>query len=250
MFILDDTETAADIFKRCHHSDIFSTAMNDDSISVVIGGDGFFVNTVKSMYKTCKKFIGINSGHYGFLLNSIEVFNSASIDDIIWYTTPLLKSDVCLNDGSCNTYIAFNDVWVRNKNGQASWLAISVDGIIRFDKLVGDGILVCGSQGSTAYASSMGAPPVPVGSDIMVLVGNNVFYPRNWNFALLPGTSTIDISVLDNIKRPVVGYADNIFMGDDIKSLIISQTYEYDIRIGFCKIYDWSNKVSELQFPK
>ena len=39
---------------------------------VVIGGDGFMLQTLKKYYKFNKPFYGINSGNYGFLMNKFS----------------------------------------------------------------------------------------------------------------------------------------------------------------------------------
>ena len=39
------------------------------NIIIVIGGDGFMLQTLKKNKKSKKLFYGINSGNYGFLMN-------------------------------------------------------------------------------------------------------------------------------------------------------------------------------------
>ena len=39
---------------------------------IVIGGDGFMLNSLKKYYKLNKAFYGINSGSYGFLMNKFS----------------------------------------------------------------------------------------------------------------------------------------------------------------------------------
>ena len=42
------------------------------NVIVVLGGDGFMLQTLKKLYKYKKPFYGINSGNYGFLMNKFS----------------------------------------------------------------------------------------------------------------------------------------------------------------------------------
>jgi NAD+ kinase len=55
-------------------------------IIIVLGGDGFMLQTLKKLYKHKKPFYGINTGNYGFLMNKFSnkktiknIFNSNMI---------------------------------------------------------------------------------------------------------------------------------------------------------------------------
>ena len=45
------------------------------NITIVIGGDGFMLETLKKNKNSKKKFYGINSGNYGFLMNKFSAKN-------------------------------------------------------------------------------------------------------------------------------------------------------------------------------
>ena len=46
--------------------------VSNPKIIIVIGGDGFMLQTLKRLYKLKKPFYGINSGNYGFLMNKFS----------------------------------------------------------------------------------------------------------------------------------------------------------------------------------
>ena len=46
-----------------------------DNLVIVIGGDGFMLETLKKYKKSKKRFYGINSGNYGFLMNKFSSKN-------------------------------------------------------------------------------------------------------------------------------------------------------------------------------
>jgi len=51
------------------------TSLIKSNIIIVIGGDGFMLQTLKKLYKYKKPFYGINSGNYGFLMNKFSSEN-------------------------------------------------------------------------------------------------------------------------------------------------------------------------------
>ena len=54
---------------------IQSISLNKSKLIIVIGGDGFMLQTLKKFYKLNKSFYGINSGNYGFLMNKFSTKN-------------------------------------------------------------------------------------------------------------------------------------------------------------------------------
>ena len=51
------------------------TTLRKSNIIIVIGGDGFMLQTLKKLHKYKKPFYGINSGTYGFLMNKFNHSN-------------------------------------------------------------------------------------------------------------------------------------------------------------------------------
>ena len=45
------------------------------ALAIVIGGDGFMLETLKKNKNPKKQFYGINSGNYGFLMNKFSSIN-------------------------------------------------------------------------------------------------------------------------------------------------------------------------------
>ena len=48
------------------------TSLKKSNLIIVLGGDGFMLQTLKKLYKFKKPFYGINSGNYGFLMNKFS----------------------------------------------------------------------------------------------------------------------------------------------------------------------------------
>ena len=49
-----------------------SNNFKKDNLIIVIGGDGFMLQTLKKNKNLKKQFYGINSGNYGFLMNKFS----------------------------------------------------------------------------------------------------------------------------------------------------------------------------------
>ncbi len=47
-----------------------------ENLIIVIGGDGFMLQTLKKNQNSKKQFYGINSGNYGFLMNKFSSKNT------------------------------------------------------------------------------------------------------------------------------------------------------------------------------
>jgi len=83
-----------------------------------------------------------------------------------------------------------------------------VDGKVRLQELICDGILVSTPAGSTAYNLSAHGPIVPLGANLMPMTPISAFRPRRWRGALLPGDAQVAFDVLEAEKRPVAAVAD------------------------------------------
>ena len=66
--------------------------LKNSNVIVVIGGDGFMLETLKKYYRYDKPFYGMNKGTFGFLKNKIKVNNiKKSISKSKLITIPALE---------------------------------------------------------------------------------------------------------------------------------------------------------------
>ena len=85
-FVIDKTlkakKTQKLLFKKYTNYPIFKS-----NVIVVIGGDGFMLETLKKYQKYKKPFYGMNKGTFGFLMNKykIEQYNKVNIQKIKIY---------------------------------------------------------------------------------------------------------------------------------------------------------------------
>ena len=72
---------------------------------------------------------------------------------------------------------------------QAAKLRITIDGRVRLDELICDGVLVATPAGSTAYNLSAHGPILPINAPLLALTPISPFRPRRWRGALLPNVA-------------------------------------------------------------
>ena len=190
-------------------------------ILIVIGGDGFMLQTLKK-YKHSKKFFyGINSGNYGFLMNK---FSSKNIIKNLLKSKMIsispLEMTVLNFRNHKQKYIAINEVSILRQSKQAASLSISSGSKQIIKKLVSDGVLVSTPAGSTAYNLSVHGPILGLNSKKLSISPISPFRPRRWKGKIVSDKSNIIIKNLNPKKRPISAVADNIEVRNAKKIII------------------------------
>ena len=182
-----------------------------ENLSIVIGGDGFMLKTIKKNKDSSKFFYGINSGNYGFLMNKfsqnniVEHLNKAKLISI----SPL-EMKVINKSGQLKTSIAINEVSILRQSRQAANLSIQNGKKNIIKKLISDGVLVSTPAGSTAYNLSVHGPILNLNSKKLSISPISPFRPRRWKGKIVSDNSIIIIKNLNIKKRPISAVADNI----------------------------------------
>lgn len=222
------------------------------NLIVVLGGDGTMLHVIRENWRMRLPFLGINMGNLGFLLNDVHgnVSEKMFSDNFILRHAPLIAVDARHKDGSCSKSLAFNDAFVHADPGMAGWFEVEINGQTRIEKLVSDGVLAATPAGSTAYARSMGANPVPIGTDVIVIVGSNVMFPDGWRHgANVTADSNIVFRNADKSgKRKIYGFVDTKKLGE-IEEMKIRSSKIAAAEILFVETHDIQIKLDRLQFP-
>lgn len=184
--------------------------LDDAEIIVALGGDGFMLQTLHEKQVLGLPVYGMNCGTIGFLMNTyaLEDLPERLVAAEEAAINPLAMRAVCV-DGSVTEALAINEVSLLRAGPQAAKLRISVDGKVRLEELVCDGVLLATPAGSTAYNYSAHGPILPIGSDVLALTPMAAFRPRRWRGALLPKSVVVRFDVLEPEKRPVRADADS-----------------------------------------
>ena len=180
------------------------------NVVVVIGGDGFMLQTLKKNKKKNKMFYGINSGTYGFLMNSYSKSSLVKkIDNSNMISIYPLEMNV-LSKNRTVKCIAVNEVSILRQSRQAANLSIKINSKYTMKKLVSDGVLISTPAGSTAYNLSVYGPILSLNSKKISVAPISAFRPRRWPGKIISDKSKIVITNLNSSKRPVSAVADNI----------------------------------------
>jgi NAD+ kinase len=210
------------------------------NLVIVIGGDGFMLQTLKK-YKFLKKvFYGLNSGHYGFLMNKFSkkftVKNLKKAKSII--ISPLEM--VVLSKNKTKKCLAINEVSVLRQSRQTANLSIKNKSKYIIKQLVSDGVLVSTPAGSTAYNLSVYGPILNLNSKKISIAPISAFRPRRWKGKIVSNKSKIIITNLNPNKRPISAVADNVEIRNAKKIIIRIQN-----RIKFNLLYDKSSSLQK-----
>ena len=208
--------------------------INKTNIVIVVGGDGFMLQTLKKNKRSKKLFYGINSGNYGFLMNKFSsktLVNNLSKANMI--TISPLEMTVQNSKNQTRKYLAINEVSILRQSRQAASLSIKSGSKKIIKKLVSDGVLVSTPAGSTAYNLSVHGPILNLNSKKLSISPISPFRPRRWKGKIVNDKSKIVIKNLNPKKRPISAVADNVEVRNAKNIIIKVQT-----KIKFNLLYD------------
>ena len=181
------------------------------NLIIVIGGDGFMLQTLKKNKNSKKFFYGINSGNYGFLMNKFSLNNIIkNLSKAKMITISPLEMIVKNNKNIIKKYLAINEVSILRQSRQAASLSIKHGSKEIIKRLMSDGVLVCTPAGSTAYNLSVHGPILSLNSKKLSISPISPFRPRRWKGKVISDKSHITIKNLNTKKRPISSVADNI----------------------------------------
>jgi NAD+ kinase len=217
-------------------------------IIVPLGGDGFMLETLHRFLSMGVHIFGMHRGSVGFLMNPYRpdglMERLAAAQPVVLH--PLEMNAVC-EQGKRYRALAFNEVSLLRESRQAAKLQVSVDGVVRIDELMADGVLVATPVGSTAYNLSAHGPIIPLGAGVLALTPISAFRPRRWRGALLPHQAKVRIDALETDKRPVSAVAD-FTEARDVLSVDIHENRHISMTLLFDREFNLEERVLKEQF--
>lgn len=232
---------------------LFSTAKPniDDSTTHVIalGGDGFMLSCLQTAMNQPFALYGVNYGTRGFLMNPPPQPDAwpALLDDVTEAVLHPLHITMIDERGHSETFYAFNELAMIRASGQALKVAIRVDGIVRLDPLMGDGLILSTPAGSSAYNYAAQGPMLPLEANVLPLTPMNAHNPRRWPGALLSHTSHFRFDVLEPHKRPAQVSVDGRNF-DHIVSIEAHLSRSHAARVLFNNSFTLHERLIQHQF--
>ena len=234
--IISDTNPRSLRIKKLITKELKSKLIQRPNLFIVIGGDGFMLQTLKKNKSKSNLFYGINSGSYGFLMNKYSGKNIIKnlLKAKMISISPLEM--IVKNKTKIKKCLAINEVSVLRQSRQAANISIKVGSKYIIKRLISDGVLVSTPAGSTAYNLSVYGPILSLNSKKISIAPISAFRPRRWKGKIVSDKVNIFIKNLNPNKRPISAVADNIEVRN-AKIIII----KINNKIKFNLLYD-SNK--------
>lgn len=199
----------------------------DADVVVVVGGDGFMLGMLHRTLAEGRDvpLYGLNRGTVGFLMNEYAPeelpARLANAEPTVLHPLGMTAVD---RDDEEHHQLAINEVALLRSSPQSAALRLHVDGDLGLEELIGDGVLVATSAGSTAYNRSAGGPIIPLEAELLALTPIAAFRPRGWRGALLATSTEVHIEVLEPGKRPVSVTADSRQIRDVVRVSVRART--------------------------
>ena len=242
-FILADRNERSIKIKNIVLKNIKISSLNKSDIIIVIGGDGFMLQTLKKYNKFKKPFYGINSGNYGFLMNKFsEKINNNILKKARMVSISPLEMSVKSKTNSIKKSIAINEISILRQSRQAASLNISNGKKQIIKNLISDGVLVSTPAGSTAYNLSVHGPILSLDSNKLSISPISAFRPRRWKGKIVSDKSKITIKNLNHNKRPISAVADNVEIRN-AKSIIVKTNKKIQFNLLFDKNRSLQKKI-------
>jgi NAD+ kinase len=222
--------------------------ISEADVIVALGGDGFMLRTLHRHMARALPVYGMKLGTVGFLMNQY------SLDDLeqrIAQAQPNVLRPLVMESvteaGNTAVALAFNEVSLLRQTKQAAHVRVLLNGVVKIEELVCDGVLVSTTAGSTAYNLSAHGPILPLGSQLLALTPISPFRPRRWRGAILPAVTEVKFEILDPYKRPVSATADSHEVRD-IVEVSIRESNERTVTLLFDPEHNLEERILNEQF--
>ena len=248
--IISDRNKKSSNIKNSLLKKINKHKFKQNDLVIVIGGDGFMLETLKKYKSSKKRFYGINSGNYGFLMNKFSSKNIIkNLTKANMISISPLEMIVKNKNNKTKKSIAINEVSILRQSRQAASLSIKQGSRQIIKKLVSDGVLVSTPAGSTAYNLSVHGPILSLNSKKLSISPISPFRPRRWKGKIVNDKLKITITNLNPLKRPISAVADNLEVRN-AKSITIKTNNKIKFNLLYDKNRSLQKKIKIEQLRK
>ena len=224
---------------------------NDDfSLGIAIGGDGSFLRMVRrNSFNSDLYYVGINTGHLGFLqdvkIDEVDEF----IDDLMVENYKvdhigIQETDIVCKDKE-SKYFSLNEVVIKDINSKLFKADVYIEDDL-LENYVGDGIMLATSIGSTAHNLSYnGSIVYPSFSSLQITpmapISSNRYRPLTKS-VIIPEEVSVDL-IPDNDDLVVTFDGEDILF-NDVDS-ISSKIGKQKIKVLRFDRYGFAKKINE-----
>ena len=247
--IISDKNNKSLKIKRFVKKSIQDKNFARSNLVIVIGGDGFMLKTLKKSKKLSNLYYGINSGNYGFLMNTFSKKNLIKNLKRSKVTTISPLEMKVFDKQKTRKYLAINEVSILRQSRQAASVSIKGGSKFIIKKLISDGVLVSTPAGSTAYNMSVHGPILSLNSKKISIAPISPFRPRRWKGKIVSDQSKIIIKNLNPVKRPISAVADNIEVRN-AKSINVRINQKIKFKLLYDKNRSLQKKIKLEQLKK
>lgn len=228
----------AEIFSL--NDDLFRKNLRKEKYDLVIalGGDGTMLRAGKLCAPVEVPVMGINLGHFGFLIETQKNEWRSRIDDLLagrWETDRRMMVHAGHYRGTelLNEWEILNDlVMARALSIRPVHLIVHINEI-ELAEYVADGLILATATGSTAYSQSVGGPILRPDMRNMLLtpISPNLCIDR---CLVLPDTDTVSLTVSGNVEviASPDGYPGSLMQTGDRITVRASEHNARFIRFG------------------
>jgi NAD+ kinase len=240
-----DEAQAALVQMRERYSEV---PLEKSDVIVALGGDGFMLRTLHRHLALNKPVYGMKLGTVGFLMNQ---FHQDGLSERLARAQPTTLKPLVMQavseSGTTANSLAFNEVSLLRQTKQAAHIRVSLNGAVKIEELMCDGVLVATSAGSTAYNLSAHGPILPLGADVLAMTPISPFRPRRWRGAILRAGTEVKFEILDPYKRPVSATADSNEIRDVVE-VTIRESREQTVTLLFDPEHNLEDRILNEQF--
>ena len=246
-FVASDSDAAqvalADLQARYGQSE----AEHADVV-VALGGDGFMLRTLHRLLPVNLPVYGMKIGNVGFLMNLHRedgLMERLGVADCVELNP--LRMIAVTEGGNESTALAINEVALLRQTSQAAHIRVLVNGSVKVEELICDGVLVATAAGSTAYNLSVQGSILPLGTEAVSLTPISPFRPRRWKGAVLPSSARIRFEIMENYKRPVSATAD----AHEVRNVVSVDVFEdkdVTLKLMFDPEHSLEDRILDEQF--
>lgn len=199
---------------------------SNPDLVIAIGGDGTFISAVhKSRFSSAAKYVGVNTGHFGFLQdvskNDVnKLFKYLESDEISFTDVNVLSIDIYSKRNIHYTRKAINEIVVRDKNLKTLKCKLFLNDE-HLETSLGDGFIVSTPTGSTAYSMSTGGAIILGELPVLQIIPNAAISNGAYNCIRNPIICNKKVSIKSdaNILLAIDGRISEI---SDIKEIVIT----------------------------